>query len=56
MNYLVMGKKICLQCKTEFEVNPNARFERKYCPDCSKKRKKLWDEQWKIKYEDCDED
>lgn len=51
-----MKKIACKDCKKMFEVNPNARYPRKYCDSCSKKRKKMWDEQWKVKFEDCDED
>jgi len=50
-------KKIkCLDCNKEFETNPNSRFPRKYCDTCSKKRKKMWDEQWKIKFEDIEDE
>ena len=49
-------KKLCLECKKEFEVNPKARFARKYCKECSEKRKKMWDDQWKLKFEDFDDD
>jgi hypothetical protein len=48
--------KKCLQCKAEFKVNPKARFVRKYCENCSEKRKKMWDERWKIKFEDLEDD
>jgi len=48
--------KKCLDCKAEFEVKPRARFVRKYCDSCSAKRKKRWDEQWKVKFEDFDDD
>lgn len=47
-----MKKKLCFICKSEFEVVHNSRYERKYCLKCSKKRKKEWDNQWKIKFED----
>ena len=50
-----MKKKTCFECKTEFEVNPRARFLRKYCHACSKKRKKMWDNQWKLRIEDFDD-
>ncbi|MEI6850131.1 MAG: hypothetical protein WCK29_03760 [archaeon] len=46
----------CLDCKAEFTVSPTARFKRKYCPKCSKKRKKMWDNQWKVKFEDLPDD
>jgi len=49
-------KKKCIDCKTGLEVNPNARFERKYCLKCGKKRKKMWDNQWKVKFEDLPDD
>ena len=48
--------KKCKDCGKEFEVNPFAKYERKYCLECSKKRKKMWDEQWKVKFEDLTED
>jgi len=54
-NQMVKIKK-CLDCKAEFEVKPRARFVRKYCDSCSAKRKKRWDEQWKVKFEDFDDD
>ncbi len=51
-----MKMKLCAACKkNEFEVIPGARYPRKYCKECSEKRKKLWDNQWKIKVEDCDD-
>ncbi|MEK6856211.1 MAG: hypothetical protein AABX66_03580 [Nanoarchaeota archaeon] len=51
-----MKKQNCLDCKKEFEVNPKARYPRKYCDTCSKKRKKWWDNQWKVKFEDLPDD
>jgi hypothetical protein len=51
-----MKKQACLECKKEFEVSPFARFPRKYCPKCSEKRKKQWANQWKVKYEDLDDE
>ena len=51
-----MKKQKCLDCKKEFEINPRARFPRKYCNECSQKRRKMWDEQWKVKFEDLEEE
>ncbi|MEK6927807.1 MAG: hypothetical protein AABX11_05230 [Nanoarchaeota archaeon] len=51
-----MKKQKCFDCKKEFEVSPNARFKRKYCTDCGKKRKKMWENQWKVKFEDLPDD
>jgi len=51
----MVKKKKCLECKKKFEFNPSARFVRKYCDVCSKKRKKMWDNQWKLKFEDFDD-
>jgi rRNA maturation endonuclease Nob1 len=56
-NFLLLNmKKNCLDCKKEFEVKPKPRFERRYCDVCGKKRKKMWDNQWKLKIEDFDDD
>jgi hypothetical protein len=50
-------KKVkCFDCGKEFEVNSRARFPRKYCDACSKKRKKAWDNQWKVKFEDLEDE
>lgn len=49
---LCMAKQKCFDCKKEFEAPFNARFPRKYCPKCSAKKKKAWDNQWKVKFED----
>jgi uncharacterized paraquat-inducible protein A len=51
-----MKMKKCKDCSNTFEVVPFAKYERKYCTKCSEKRKKMWDDQWKIKFEDCDEE
>lgn len=50
-----MGLQKCFDCKKEFESKSNARFPRKYCPKCSAKKKKLWENQWKVKFEDLDD-
>ena len=49
-------KKACMDCKKEFEFETSARFPRKYCDSCSKKRKKMWDNQWKVKFEELKDD
>ena len=49
-------KKTCFDCKKEFELNPRARFPRKYCNDCSAKRKKLWENQHTVKFEDLEDE
>ncbi|MBU0906661.1 MAG: hypothetical protein KKD18_01940 [Nanoarchaeota archaeon] len=49
-------KKKCFDCGAGFMTNPRARFKRKYCDACSKKRKKAWDNQWKIKFEDLEDE
>ena len=51
-----MKKVKCLQCKNEIEIDTKARFKRKYCKKCSVKRKKMWDNQWRIKFEDLDDE
>ena len=52
-----MAMKKCADCKAEFEdIKKGTRYERKYCLKCSKKRKKMWDNQWKVKYEDLEDE
>jgi Zn finger protein HypA/HybF involved in hydrogenase expression len=48
-------KKKCWKCKKTFEYT-EGKYARKYCDKCSKENKKLWENQWKIKFEDCDEE
>ena len=45
----------CKDCGTEFIQKATARFPRKYCDKCSKKRKKDYENLWKVKAEDCEE-
>ena len=52
----MIKKKKCLTCDIEIEVDTSAKFQRKYCKKCSKTRKKMWDNQWKIKFEDLDDE
>jgi Zn finger protein HypA/HybF involved in hydrogenase expression len=52
----MIKKKKCLQCSKVFEFDTMARFRRKYCKKCSEKRKKMWDEQWKVKFEDLNDE
>ena len=52
---VVMAKQKCFDCKKEFESTSNARFPRKYCLKCSAKKKKMWENQWKVKFEDLDD-
>ncbi len=51
-----MKKKKCKDCGKEFEINPRARFPRKYCDKCSKRRKEEWEKIHTIKFEDCDDE
>jgi len=51
-----MKKKInCFQCKKEFEFT-QGKYERKYCDACGKKRKKMWENQWKVKFKYLDDE
>jgi hypothetical protein len=45
----------CKDCSTKFEQKGSARYERKYCDKCSKKRKRDYENLWKVKAEDCDD-
>ncbi len=49
-----MKKKIkCGDCGKEIEIETNTRYRRKYCENCSKERKKAWENRHLIKFEDC---
>jgi|TARA_Y100000310_G_C20686953_1_gene819648 Zn finger protein HypA/HybF involved in hydrogenase expression len=49
-------KKIkCKDCKKEFEQKTNARYARKYCKKCSKKRKKDYADLWKVSADECED-
>ncbi len=52
----MIKQKICPECKAEFEIDTLARFKRKYCKKCGEKRKKMWDNQWKVKFEDLEDE
>ena len=36
-------KGICEECKVEYEYEYNPKFPRKYCPECSAKKKQEWE-------------
>ncbi len=50
----------CADCKKEVDVIQRPKFKRKYCDDCSAKRKKEWKEwqenQWKLTMDDMEDD
>ncbi len=48
--------KTCKDCGRDFEQSKGARYERKYCVDCSKKRKEDYENLWKVTAEDCGDD
>ncbi len=37
-------KGICEECKVEYEYEYNPKFPRKYCPDCSAKKKQEYED------------
>ena len=50
------AKKVkCRMCGKEFEIKPTARFQRKYCVDCSKKNKEYYDNLDSVTVDDCDD-
>jgi len=52
-----LKKKIqkCKSCGKDFEVSPRARFARKYCKECSEKRKKDYEDLWKVTADECED-
>lgn len=52
-----MEKQIkCKDCGKEFTAKISARYSRKYCDKCSKKRKEDYENLHSVKFEDCDEE
>jgi hypothetical protein len=50
------NKKVnCSMCGKEFEIKPTARFQRKYCVDCSKKNKEYYDNLDSVTVDDCED-
>ncbi|MBC8435077.1 hypothetical protein H8D91_01095 [archaeon] len=48
-------KVICKDCGKEFEQKATARFARKYCDKCSAKRKKDYENLWKVTADECED-
>ena len=53
-----MVKKVCRDCKKEFEVKNtyNTRYPKKYCDKCSAQRKKDYENIHLITADDCEDD
>lgn len=51
-----MIKKKCKDCGKGFDVNPNARFPRKYCEKCGLQRKKDYENIHLIEADDCEDE
>lgn len=52
---MIKKKKICPDCKTEFEYDPKARFKKRYCDTCSKERKEAYENIHEISIDDCED-
>ncbi len=50
-----MVKKNCKDCNKEFEAKPNSRYPRKYCDECSKKRKKAYESIHLTTFDECED-
>jgi len=49
-------KKICKDCKKEFEFIKNSRYVKKYCDKCAAKRKKDYENIHLISASDCEDE
>jgi Zn finger protein HypA/HybF involved in hydrogenase expression len=45
----------CRTCGETFEIKPTAKFQRKYCLECSKKNKEYYDNLDSVTVDDCDD-
>ncbi len=48
-------KKNCKDCGKEFEQVKGAKYTKKYCKECSQKRKKDYEELWKVTADECED-
>jgi len=50
-------KKIikCKDCGKDIEIDTHAKYKKKYCTPCSKKRKKDYDNLYKVCASECDD-
>ena len=48
-------EKKCKDCGNTFIQKGTVRFERKYCEECSKKRKEDYENLWQVSADDCEE-
>lgn len=48
-------KVICKDCGKEFEQKVRSRYPRKYCDKCSAKRKKDYENLWKVTADECED-
>jgi len=53
-----MPKKICRDCKKEFEAKPkyNSRYPQKYCEKCAKERRKAYENIHNVTATQCEEE
>jgi hypothetical protein len=53
-----MVKKICRECKKEFEAKQsyNPRYPRKYCDKCAKERREAYEDIHNVSAEDCEDE
>jgi hypothetical protein len=51
----MIKKKICPDCKAEFDFDTMARYPRKYCLKCSAERKKAYENIKDVNIEDCED-
>ncbi len=52
-----MSKKICKECKKEFEAGySGSKYPRRYCDKCAKERKKAYADIHNISADDCEEE
>lgn len=55
-SFEIKPKKVkCKSCGKEFEIKPTARFQRKYCTECSKANKDYYDNLDSITVDDCED-
>jgi DNA-directed RNA polymerase subunit RPC12/RpoP len=45
----------CADCKKDIEIDTTSKYKRKYCKECSKKRKEDYDNLYKVSADECED-
>ena len=53
---MLLKQMKCKECGKEFVIKPGSRFIRKFCDRCSRKRKEEYQNLYRIKFDECEDE